>query len=322
MAKHSKHSGKEDHLRNFIMGLYRDLRKGFDNPDPRWIAEKNTRVAALEARIHPLVIAYLGQWKEQMDAAITDGKVPEESSRFYWFVALAGNLLWAATCFVSVEAAVPGAAVLTLLREEGAAKDALRRGTLKLFTPRNLVVESSATAQRVIQVMSVGGALLGSGTAEQIMGGGGNSPNTFRVKIGENTLEVPATGDPEADGKTIARLVLAFKAGELQRVYKEREGQWASDIDALAQWGDDVKEVLDSYLWTHMFPRIPYDESRLARIHLLALEKINSALDDYNWQWKAWLLRKARYRPAYGHDWEQTLPPPPFQPKLTFDLLA
>jgi hypothetical protein len=170
--------------------------------------------------------------------------------------------------------------------------------------------------------MSVGGALLGAGTAEQLMGGGVNKPKTFRVKIGENTLEVPATGNAEADGKLIARLVLAFKAGELERVFKGRERQWALEIDALAQWGDDVKEVLDSYLWTHMFPRIQYDELRLGRLHLLALEKINGALEDYNSQWQGWLGRVQRYNPSYGHDWERTLPPPPFQPKLKFDLLT
>jgi hypothetical protein len=330
MAKHSKHGGKEDHLKSFLMSLYRDLRKGFDNPDPRWIAEKNTRVAALEARIHPLVIGYLGQWKEQMDTAITDGKLPEEKGRFYWFMALAGNLLWAATCFIPLGAAVSGTSVLGLLREESAAKEALRAGTLmKPFTPPNLPVETSATAQRVIQVMSVGGAVFGSGFGEQFMGGGGNTPRSITLKLGETTEDIPLTGDPAADGKLIARLVLDFKEGELEQVYKKRERQWALEIDALAQWGDDVKEVLDSYLWTHMFPRIPYDQWKLGRIHLLALNKINGALQDYNRQWKDWQFRTERSKPKWknvhmrGDVWDYSVPDPgAFQPKLNFDLLV
>jgi hypothetical protein len=326
MAKHSKHTGKEDHLKSFLMSLYRDLKKGFDNPNPRWIGKKNMRVAALEPRLHPLVVAYLGQWKEQMDTAITDARLPEEKSRFYWFMALAGNLLWAATCFIPVGAAVSGARVLEVaaLNELNKFSDAFAKAKEAILS-----VETSASAQRVIQAMSVGGAILGSGFGEQFMGVPRPAPKTIRVKVDDLTEEVPATGNPETDGKAVLRVVLALKEGTLETVFKQRERQWALEIDALAQWGDDVKEILDSYLWTHMFPRIPYDMKKLATIYLLAAKNVNGALEDFNSQWKEWQFRKQHSGPEYknvrmrGDVWDYSVPDPgAFQPKLTFDLLA
>jgi hypothetical protein len=66
------------------------------------IIDKPKRLAELEKYLHHLVLIYLDEWKEQVDTAITDAQPPAlRASQRYWFIALAGNLLWAATCFVN-----------------------------------------------------------------------------------------------------------------------------------------------------------------------------------------------------------------------------
>jgi hypothetical protein len=73
-----------------------------------------------ERRAHnlPGILTYINQqipilvgaWQQQVDNAITDADyVPVESeSKLYWWIALGGNLLWAATCLVNPEAALAG----------------------------------------------------------------------------------------------------------------------------------------------------------------------------------------------------------------------
>jgi hypothetical protein len=169
--------------------------------------------------------------------------------------------------------------------------------------------EASATGQRVIKVMSVAGATIGSGTVEQLAG---------------------STGDPVQDGKRVVREVIAIKRGDLEEVFKLRSLQWASEIDALSECDvKDVKEVMDKYLWVKMFPQIPYDKTRFVTIYKLALNNINRVLADYNKQWKDWTFRKERSRPEwkhrrmYGEDWDYSVPDPgPFRPKLKFDTLT
>ena len=305
-------------LKGVIGRLYTLLKPGFDDPDPRWVAERNARVGDLKHHVHGLVKTYLDEWKEQVDAALTDVKPSDDKSRFYWYVALAGNLLWAATCFINPGAAVSASAIH--LATAG-------RDTLGRFAARTALVEvqTSASAQRLIQLMSVGGALIGSGTAEQFAGLDAKKTATFNLKIGHNTEKITVSGDPEADGRHIARLVLANKRGELEELYRPLEMQWALEIDALAQWGGDVDELMDNYLWMKLFPRIPYVK-RFVTIHELALKNMKSAIEDYNRQWDDWLFRKERSRPEwkhrrmYGEDWDYSVPDPgPFQPKLKFE---
>jgi hypothetical protein len=112
-------------------------------------------------------------------------------------------------------------------------------------------------------------------------------------------------------------------------VFNGRSLEWASDIDALAQWGDDVKEAMDRYLWIRMFPRIPYDESRFVTIYNLALANVNGVLGEFNRQWKDWSFRKERSGPGWkqrrmnGEYWDYSLPDPgDFRPNLQFDILT
>jgi len=53
---------------------------------------------------------FLDQWLTQMNSARTDATPPAEESKDVWFIALAGNLLWAASCFVPGAGVIKGAA--------------------------------------------------------------------------------------------------------------------------------------------------------------------------------------------------------------------
>ena len=298
MSNGRKHGSRSDHVQHVVMNLYQSWGKGTGKSNATSTAEKHRRVATLEPFVHLQIKIYLDEWKEQVNAAITDAQMPvEPQSRAYWFIALAGNLLWAATCFVPtggpLRLAVSGVASAT------------EKGAMELGLSAAASVEASATGQRVIQVMSVAGATIGSGTVEQLAG---------------------STGNPEQDGKRVIRVIIGKKRADLEDVFKPRSSQWASEIDALAQWGDDVKELMDKYLWIKMFPRIPYDRDRFVTIYKLALSNVSRVLADYNAQWKDWSFRKERSQPQwkhrrmYGEDWDYSVPDPgPFQPKLKFD---
>jgi hypothetical protein len=106
---------------------------------------KAERLKELEKYVNQQIQINLGAWQEQADNAITDARPPaEEESRVYFYVALAGNLVWAATCFL--DPAVAAQAVL-------------------------------------IKIMSVTGATVGSGTVQQVMGDDDTSPDDAKVLI-------------------------------------------------------------------------------------------------------------------------------------------
>jgi hypothetical protein len=94
-------------------------------------AERGRRIDVLEKYVNQQIQINLTAWQEQADSAITDAAYPvAEESRFFFYVALAGNLLWAATCFINPAVAGAGLA---------------------------------------IKLMSVGGAAIGSGVVQQII---------------------------------------------------------------------------------------------------------------------------------------------------------
>ena len=64
--------------------------------------EKRKRMKALQERLDLQVQIYLTQWKNEVDSAIDQAAYPaDEESRFGFYVALAGNLLWAASSFIN-----------------------------------------------------------------------------------------------------------------------------------------------------------------------------------------------------------------------------
>jgi len=56
----------------------------------------------IEKYINQQIPILLGAWQEQVDNAITDAEYPvEPESKIFFWIALGGNLLWAATCLVN-----------------------------------------------------------------------------------------------------------------------------------------------------------------------------------------------------------------------------
>lgn len=71
-----------------------------------WVEKQENLLDILVPYIKVRSNQYLDQWLTQMISAKSDASAPPEESKSYWLVALAGNLLWAASCFV------PGAGVI------------------------------------------------------------------------------------------------------------------------------------------------------------------------------------------------------------------
>lgn len=60
------------------------------------------KLPAVEQYINQQIPILLGAWQQQVDNAITDEPYAmEEQSKIYWWIALGGNLVWAATCFLN-----------------------------------------------------------------------------------------------------------------------------------------------------------------------------------------------------------------------------
>jgi hypothetical protein len=63
---------------------------------------RREKVPSVAEEINLLIPILLNSWQEQVDSAITDVPFPADSeSGVYWYLALAGNLVWAGTCFLN-----------------------------------------------------------------------------------------------------------------------------------------------------------------------------------------------------------------------------
>ena len=187
------------------------------------------KLPAVEKYINQQIPILLTAWQGQVDNAITDEDYSvEQDSKAYWWIALSGNLVWAATCFLNPAAA--GAATL-------------------------------------IKVMSFTGAAFGSGTLEKA------SP----------TPETP--GSP----KEAIRKQIAKARGRLEEEFQKKRHEWASHFSKLQDWDKPDGTLLDefnSYIWTRMFPTIPYDTDRFDQIRMMAAKAVKSTVADYNRQWR------------------------------------
>lgn len=67
---------------------------------------RRQRLPGMEKSINEAIPGLLNSWQQQVDNAITDAPVPmDDESRKYFWIALAGNLLWASTVFLNPAAA-------------------------------------------------------------------------------------------------------------------------------------------------------------------------------------------------------------------------
>ena len=232
----------------------------------QWAADAPRRIAELEKYVNHQLQINLTSWKEEIDQAIGQAAYPvKPESQIYWFIALAGNLLWAATCFVAPEAAVV---------VKAAEKDAT-------------AVAKVAFQSRVVAAMSVTGAAVGSGAVEKLF------PNR----------DVDAI-TPE-DGKNLVRDWAGKQRAVLEDIYKEQRRAWATQLDGkwdpIAN-GEEPLDIYDRTIWENMFPRISYDDDRFNAIRHTAKRKVEGVLADFNRQWQKFQtdLMMPKYNQSYA----------------------
>ncbi|MCS3896421.1 hypothetical protein M2171_005554 [Bradyrhizobium japonicum USDA 38] len=296
-----------------------------------WTAERSKRLSHLGDFIHLTIGPNLTSWKLEIDGAIEQAKYPTKpESRIFWYIALAGNLLWAATSLLSPSAAAaaassqyvnrfvqgtkPGRAGITTPLKTDAANTAhaIESAGAHVAEGASKAAKAAEVAQtRIIQLMSFSGAAVGSGTIEQLF------PNRD-----------VATLQPE-DGKEIVRTVVGHRRAELEKVYKGVVKEWAAELDALAMWeavgsSDEPRQLYDKVIWEKMFPRIPYDDQRFNVIRTTARAKVEGVLTDYDLQWRRWVTNQMmpKYHQSEALYAMGTLAvvPKVFTAKLNFDL--
>src|SRR5262249_40314341 len=207
----------------------------------------------LEEYINQQIQINLGAWQQQADNAITDARSPaDEESSFYFFVALAGNLVWAATCFI------PVAGEVTTL----------------------------------VKVMSIGGAVLGSGAVQQ----------------GAKWARGRAPTTPD-EAKLVVRKAPAEARGNLEQHLKSFRRKWAAELDGLAGWErsglhpDRIVDMFDQYVWEAMYPKFPFGVDRFELIRSSLLQVMNDMLADFNRQWQQFKQHAAWYGDAERAKW-------------------
>jgi hypothetical protein len=124
-----------------------------------------------------------------------------------------------------------------------------------------------------ITIMSFSGAAIGSGSIEQLW---------------KNPPEEPA------DAKALASGWVSQKRDALEATFKKARREWATDLAGLDGFGGTAEQTLDminAYIWTHMFPRIAHDDRKYSTIHTLCLKNIEAMLADFRTQWQKYVQR-------------------------------
>jgi len=266
-------------------------------------------LAPVKDKLSEQIVPWLSVWESEVKDAITVAQMPdEEESHVYWLIALAGNMLWASTCLLAPSAAAGAAAI--------AAAEAAELGVAVAEAAGKT---AAALRQAAIVTMSGGGAAIGSGTAEKLAEAG--------------KIAVNLKGNSVWDVKRVLGQITAEKADDLEQLFRGRTLLWANELyeregDSALQDGNVVfDELAKQYVWSKMFPRVPF-ESKRGAILSVTRNSVERLLQDFNRQWEEWSSRveehwamlKATAR--VGRFPGMTPDPGPFQPKLKFDDLA
>lgn len=245
---------------------------------------------------------FLDEWLLQMISAKSDASAKVDDGSEYWAIALIGNLVWAAACFL------PGAGVIV-----GAAKKAwdspgfkagmaaIRGGVSDLEGARavGLGVQQSFQpgmtnlGKTMYAAMTVGGAFAASGLAQR----------------------VAADPSGEPTGKDVVADVLNTKRTELGSRL-EHSVEWLAND--LVEGGFDLKRfrrsgrqdylaAVDRVLWASLFPDIPVGD--LKAIYRGGLNSISGALDEFKEEYEKYkqYLQHCSFR--YTSTWDYPLPP-------------
>jgi hypothetical protein len=254
----------------------------------------------------------LNAWHDQVKAGLDLAAPPAKpESRFYWYVALAGNLIWAATCLINPVVAVEIGATELLAADAGmrvlAKEEIALAAEIKTKLTKMRADNSNKVRSFVSKSMNFGGAAVGSGGIE--------------AAVSSSTPPGPE------DGKKILLDAIDEHWADLEDDYSENMlDVWTDQlVEIWKQAGGQVKKPLglfDRALWALMFPSFPFTKDRYKLIRFEAKRVIESALADYNRQWLKW--ERDRSMP-HGHQayasWAMgTMAIPSFRPKLLFHI--
>lgn len=213
--------------------------------------------------------AFLDQWLMQMISAKSDTSVqvkPDDGSQ-YWVVALLGNLLWAAACFI------PGAGVVKGVAAVGAADQAAAMTNL---------------GKTMYATMTVGGGLAASGIVQRWAADPSGDPS------GKDVIATILNNKRAEMGKKLKGISVDMLAEDMVRNgydFKRYE-------NGRGKYLDDVEKAV----WTNLFPSIPFSD--LNSIYKGALNSITKALEDFKQQYGKWkdqtqLCAAQLYPPTY-----------------------
>jgi hypothetical protein len=94
--------GSKQRMADDFKKALRELHKAQAEAD--WQDNKPGRIESIAHAMYPQIQLHMTNWVEKVDAALTDAKEPPaKNATFYFVVALAGNLLWAATSLPSLQ---------------------------------------------------------------------------------------------------------------------------------------------------------------------------------------------------------------------------
>lgn len=84
--------------------------------EAEWQAGKPARIQKIKELMYMQIQMHMLGWVEKVDEAINDADDPaDDESVVYWFIALAGNLCWAATSLKPVQAAYKTAVAMSFI---------------------------------------------------------------------------------------------------------------------------------------------------------------------------------------------------------------
>ena len=176
----------------------------------------------LVTQMHHSGRQFLDEWLYQMGQANNHASAPAEESHSYWVLALAGNLLWAASCFV------PGAGIVA--RTVGTTKE----------------MAMSEVGKVMYVAMSHGGAVLGAGTVDQLASGPSGDPS------GKDVVQRELNAKRNQLGENFHQHVEEW-ASKLANLKMFKDASWRNQ--------EDFMEAADQFLWASMFPSIGYNDT-------------------------------------------------------------
>jgi hypothetical protein len=211
---------------------------------------------------------FLDQWLIQAVSAKGDAEKPAEESTDYWVVALIGNLVWAASCFV------PGAGIFKALNQRSV--DALTGVVSGTINPG---MAMTSLGKKLYATMAVGGAVVGSGTVQQLVTDESGNPT------GKDAVAEMLNKERKKLGDAFEKSIDSF-VGE---IVKHKEFQY----DAYTADRNKYLKAVDEALWRSIFPSIGYEDWNA--IYKLSLTVINQMLINFRDQFKVWSQARKYY---------------------------